>query len=148
MHRLIANVLRGMGQRVAIDNVARLERALRDLAICCVVAYRRRQKRVRIAGTPSPKCTPPYRCKRSSAHTVTGKLRVNVDACAYCHMPIAQSHLFDISTFSRLLIICGIRVPAASWSYATSVSSPIGNVSNLERMQTRQLGLILLVSGC
>ena len=38
MHRLIANVLRGMGQRVAIDNVARLERALRDLAICCVVA--------------------------------------------------------------------------------------------------------------
>jgi hypothetical protein len=25
-------------QRVAIDNVARLERALRDLAICCVVA--------------------------------------------------------------------------------------------------------------
>ena len=38
MHRLIANVLRGMGQRVAIDNVARLERTLRDLAICCVVA--------------------------------------------------------------------------------------------------------------
>jgi len=38
MHRLIADVLRGMGQRVAIDNVARLERALRDLAICCVVA--------------------------------------------------------------------------------------------------------------
>src|SRR2546430_1332986 len=38
MHRLIANVFRGMGQRVAIDNVARLERALRDLAICCVVA--------------------------------------------------------------------------------------------------------------
>src|SRR5437867_9960887 len=38
MHRLIANVLRGMGQRVAINNVARLERALRDLAICCVVA--------------------------------------------------------------------------------------------------------------
>src|SRR5262249_39641291 len=38
MHRLIANVLRGMSQRVAIDNVARLERALGDLAICCVVA--------------------------------------------------------------------------------------------------------------
>ena len=38
MHRLIANVLRGMSQRVAIDNVARLERALRDLAICCVIA--------------------------------------------------------------------------------------------------------------
>ena len=38
LHRLIANVLRGMGQRVAIDNVARLERTLRDLAICCVVA--------------------------------------------------------------------------------------------------------------
>src|SRR5215472_15582384 len=37
-HRLIANVLRGMSQRVAIDNVARLERALRDLAIHCVVA--------------------------------------------------------------------------------------------------------------
>src|SRR5262249_33810374 len=27
-----------MGQRVAIDDVARLERALRDLAVCCVVA--------------------------------------------------------------------------------------------------------------
>src|SRR5260370_33617337 len=38
MRRLIANVLSGMGQRVAIDNVARLERPLRDLAICCVVA--------------------------------------------------------------------------------------------------------------
>ena len=38
MHRLIADVLGGMGQRVAIDNVARLERALRDLAICRVVA--------------------------------------------------------------------------------------------------------------
>ena len=38
MHRLIANIVRGMSQRVAIDNLARLERALRDLAICCVVA--------------------------------------------------------------------------------------------------------------
>jgi hypothetical protein len=38
MHRLIANVLRGMSQRVAIDNVTRLERALRDLAVCCVIA--------------------------------------------------------------------------------------------------------------
>ena len=38
MHSLIADVLGGMGQRVAIDNVARLERALCDLAICCVVA--------------------------------------------------------------------------------------------------------------
>src|SRR5215472_14345762 len=27
-----------MSQRVAIDNIARLERALRDLSICCVVA--------------------------------------------------------------------------------------------------------------
>ena len=38
MHRLIADVLGGMGQRVAIDSVARFERALCDLAICCVVA--------------------------------------------------------------------------------------------------------------
>lgn len=38
MHRLIANVLSGMGQRVAIDNVARLERAFRNLAISSVVA--------------------------------------------------------------------------------------------------------------
>src|SRR5262249_4157792 len=38
MHRLIANVLRGMAERVTINNVARLERALRDLAICCIVA--------------------------------------------------------------------------------------------------------------
>ena len=38
MQRLIANVFGGMSQRVAIDNVARLERALGDLAICCVVA--------------------------------------------------------------------------------------------------------------
>src|SRR5205809_7227953 len=38
MQRLIANVLRGMSQRIAINNVARLEGALGDLAICCVVA--------------------------------------------------------------------------------------------------------------
>jgi hypothetical protein len=38
MHGLIANVLCSMGQRIAVDNIARLERALRDLAICCVVA--------------------------------------------------------------------------------------------------------------
>ena len=38
MQRLIADVLRGMSQRIAIDNIARLECALGDLAICCVVA--------------------------------------------------------------------------------------------------------------
>src|SRR5215470_1391881 len=38
MHRLIANVLRGVSQRVAKNNVAGLECALGDLAVCCVVA--------------------------------------------------------------------------------------------------------------
>lgn len=37
VHGLIANVLRGMGQRIAKNNVASLKRALRDFAICGVV---------------------------------------------------------------------------------------------------------------
>src|SRR5262245_38379849 len=38
MQRPIADVFRGMGQRIAIDDVARLEYALGDLAVCCVIA--------------------------------------------------------------------------------------------------------------
>src|SRR5262249_13548174 len=69
----------------------------------------------------------------------------NLDLCPYCHMPIAQSST-DTSTISWALIILSGITSVYFLAYKTSVSTSYGDVSNLELMHNRQLGLIVGVA--
>jgi len=69
----------------------------------------------------------------------------NLDLCPYCHMPIAQSST-DTFKIGWALIILGSITSVYFLAYKTSVSTSYGDVSNLELMHNRELGLIVCIA--